>query len=108
MFPPNYMFKRRRRQGSLIGSTVLTTAMIVTALVAVMPFVANAKGAKFKTQFVHHDDLDLALAKNLCSLPGIAAETLRREISDGVNETKANALQNLERKILALNADARP
>ncbi|MEP2101298.1 MAG: UrcA family protein [Parasphingorhabdus sp.] len=122
MLPHPNMVRRRRRQGSLVGCAVLATMTLVTAIIAIMPSTASAKSREYTSQLVRYDDLNLAhskdvtklhrrvdrAAKSLCSLPGIAAEILRRDINDCVDQTRAEALQNLELKISMLTADTPP
>lgn len=122
MLPPSNMVRRRRKQGSLAGCAVLATMTLVTAIVAIMPSAASAKNSEYSVELVRYDDLDLAnqkdvtklhrrvsrAARNVCSLPGIAALTRKSKINDCVDETRAEALQNLEQKISMLTAEMRP
>lgn len=121
MLIPQYMVRRRRRQGSLAGCAVLATITLVTAIFAVLPSTASANSSGYQSEYVRHHDLNLAhkedvtklhrrvnrAAKNLCSLPGIASEILKREINTCVDETTANALQSIEQKVSVLAAEMR-
>lgn len=126
MLPPSNMVRRRRKQGSLAGCAVLATMTLVTAIVAMTPSAASAKNSEYNSEYnvelVRHDDLDLAnpkdvtklhrrvsrAARNVCSLPGITALARKSKINDCVDETRAEALQNLEQKISMLTAEMRP
>lgn len=122
MLIPQYMFRRRRRQGSIVSCAILATVMLSTTIVAFMPSSASAKDSEPNIQLVRFGDLDLAsdkdvarlhqrigrAAKSLCSQPGIAAEIFKRQINDCVDETKAGALRNLEQKIAMSTATMRP
>lgn len=116
-----YMFRRRRRRGSTLSCAVLATAMLSMTIIAFMPSSASAKVSEPVTQLVRYGDLNLTsdmdvarlhrrisrAAKSLCSQPGIAADILKLQINDCVDETKARALRNLEQKIAMATATAR-
>lgn len=122
MLFPQYMFRRRRGQGSTISCAILATAVLSTTIIAFMPTSASANASKSNIQTVRHGDLDLAsdkdvikvqrrigqVAKQLCSQPGIAADILKRQINDCVEETKAEALRDLDQNIAMLTSAVRP
>ncbi len=104
-----------------IGFTFLGTMILGAVALAIMPSTASAKDAIYNSEFVRHHDLDLSrqkdvaklhhrvsrAAKNVCAVPGIAADILRRDINDCVDETRAKTLQNLEQRLLTSAVDAR-
>ncbi len=122
MLSPSNMVRRRRKQGSLAGCAVLATMALVTAIVAMMPSAASAKNSEYNVELVRHDDLDLAnpkdvtelhrrvsrAARNVCSLPGIAALARKSKMNDCFDDARAEALQNLEQKISMLTTETRP
>ncbi len=93
--------------------------ILSAAALAIMPSTASAKDAIYNSELVRHHDLDLSrqkdvaklylrvsrAAKNLCAMPGIAADILRRDINDCVDETRAKTLQNLEQRLLTSAVD---
>lgn len=122
MFPLQFMFKRRQRQGSAISCAILATVILSTTIVAFMSSAAFAKDPAPNIQLVRHADLNLAsekdvaklhhridrATKNLCSRPGVASKILKRQVNDCVDETKVQALRNLEQKIAILAPAMRP
>lgn len=105
-----------------MSCAILATVMLSTTIVSVMPSSAFAKAPQPNIHLVRHGDLNLAsdkdivrlhrqisrAARKVCSPSGIAALVRKSQINDCVDETRAEALQNLEQKMAMLTAETRP
>ncbi len=105
-----------------MGCAILATVMLSTTIAAFMPSSASANNSEPNIQLVRYDGLNLArpndvtklhrrisrAAREVCSPRGIVALARKSQIKDCVDETRAEALQNLEQKIAMSTATVRP